>query len=221
MAPNCAVADVTRDGALIMCSAQAIYLIARRSRALARPPGRKDPRAVLRGLEHVRRQLLHRCGEAAAIMSQELGRPVRLQLSRQDEFGWDNYGPAHLAEIRGAVDANGKTGRRWGVPRRRDAPQVLTWVPSAWHGVGKRVAAQVGVTRRRRAAAGGFGGSRRGAVTRPGGGGLYQVRIFAESTCTTFRTGGLLEHRVAGRGYLKSGPCARRWIRRISSRRKG
>ena len=38
----------------------------------------------------------------------KLGKPVRLQLSRQDEFGWDNYGPAHLAEMRGAVDANGK-----------------------------------------------------------------------------------------------------------------
>ena len=45
---------------------------------------------------------------AAAIMSQELGKPVRFQMSRQDEFGYDNFGPAHLADIRAAVDANGK-----------------------------------------------------------------------------------------------------------------
>src|SRR5207244_11114192 len=45
---------------------------------------------------------------AAAIMSQELGKPVRLQLTRADEFGWDNYGPAHLADIRAAVDTDGK-----------------------------------------------------------------------------------------------------------------
>src|SRR4029434_148870 len=47
-------------------------------------------------------------GGAGAIMALELGKPVRVQLSRQDEFGWDNYGPAHLAEMRGAIDANGK-----------------------------------------------------------------------------------------------------------------
>jgi CO/xanthine dehydrogenase Mo-binding subunit len=45
---------------------------------------------------------------AAAIMSQELGRPVRVQLSREDQFGYDNYGPAHLADIRAAVGADGR-----------------------------------------------------------------------------------------------------------------
>ena len=45
---------------------------------------------------------------AAAILSQEVGRPVRLQFSREDEHGWDNYGPALLSDVRGAVDANGK-----------------------------------------------------------------------------------------------------------------
>ena len=42
------------------------------------------------------------------ILSQEVGRPVRLQLSRADELGWDNYGPALLSEVRAAVDADGK-----------------------------------------------------------------------------------------------------------------
>jgi len=46
--------------------------------------------------------------QAAAIMSQAVGRPVRVQYMRWDEHGWDNYGPAHLAEVRAAVDANGK-----------------------------------------------------------------------------------------------------------------
>jgi nicotinate dehydrogenase subunit B len=47
----------------------------------------------------------HSCYEhaaqAAAIMSQQVGRPVRVQFMRWDEHGWDNYGPAHLA---GAAD---------------------------------------------------------------------------------------------------------------------
>ncbi len=36
------------------------------------------------------------------------GRPVRVQFMRWDEHGWDNYGPAHLAEVRAGIDANGK-----------------------------------------------------------------------------------------------------------------
>ena len=41
-------------------------------------------------------------------MSQAVGRPVRVQYMRWDEHGWDNYGPAHLADVRAGVDANGK-----------------------------------------------------------------------------------------------------------------
>ena len=45
--------------------------------------------------------------QAAAILSQEVGKPVRVQFMRWDELGWDNYGPAHLADVRAGVDANG------------------------------------------------------------------------------------------------------------------
>jgi nicotinate dehydrogenase subunit B len=40
-------------------------------------------------------------------MSQAVGRPVRVQFMRWDEHGWDNYGPAHLADVRAAVDKDG------------------------------------------------------------------------------------------------------------------
>ena len=33
---------------------------------------------------------------------------MRLQFMRWDEHGWDNYGPAHVGEVRAAADANGK-----------------------------------------------------------------------------------------------------------------
>jgi nicotinate dehydrogenase subunit B len=46
--------------------------------------------------------------QAAAIMSQIANKPVRLQFMRWDEHGWDNYGPAHLGEVRAAADANGR-----------------------------------------------------------------------------------------------------------------
>src|SRR5439155_18067775 len=45
---------------------------------------------------------------AAAIMSQIVGKPVRVQLMRWDNQGWDNFGPAAVEDIRGGLDANGK-----------------------------------------------------------------------------------------------------------------
>ena len=46
--------------------------------------------------------------QAAALLSQLAGKPVRLQFMRWDEHGWDNYGPAHVGEVRAAADADGK-----------------------------------------------------------------------------------------------------------------
>ena len=46
--------------------------------------------------------------QAAALLSQLAGKPVRLQFMRWDEHGWDNYGPAHVGEVRAAASADGK-----------------------------------------------------------------------------------------------------------------
>src|SRR6059058_1920749 len=41
-------------------------------------------------------------------MSKLAGAPVRVQLMRWDEHGWNAYGPAQLMDLRGGIDANGK-----------------------------------------------------------------------------------------------------------------
>jgi hypothetical protein len=46
--------------------------------------------------------------QAAALLSQLAGVPVRLQLMRWDEHGWDTYGPPHVGEVRVSADAEGK-----------------------------------------------------------------------------------------------------------------
>jgi CO/xanthine dehydrogenase Mo-binding subunit len=43
----------------------------------------------------------------AALLSQEVGRPVRVQWSREDEHAWEPEGPAMLFEMAGAVGADG------------------------------------------------------------------------------------------------------------------
>ena len=49
--------------------------------------------------------------QAAALLSQLAGEPVRLQFMRWDEHGWDNYGPSHVGEVRAAASADGKDRR--------------------------------------------------------------------------------------------------------------
>lgn len=107
-APNCALADVQPDAALVMCSTQDIY-------------GTRNNIAGLLGLdaEQVRVQYFegagtfgHSCwddaAQAAAVMSQLAGAPVRVQFMRWDEHGWDTYGPAHIGKVKVAAGADGK-----------------------------------------------------------------------------------------------------------------
>jgi CO/xanthine dehydrogenase Mo-binding subunit len=106
--PNCAIADVGPDGALVMSSTQDIYnsrdMLAK---VLDQPVG-KVRIQYYEGSGTFGHSCYEDASQAAAILSQAVGRPVRVQFMRWDEHGWDNYGPAHLAEVRAAIDANGK-----------------------------------------------------------------------------------------------------------------
>jgi nicotinate dehydrogenase subunit B len=48
----------------------------------------------------------------AALISQAVGKPVRVQWTRQDEHGWEPLGPAQAHDMKGAIDANGVTAWR-------------------------------------------------------------------------------------------------------------
>ncbi|MEE8531439.1 MAG: molybdopterin cofactor-binding domain-containing protein, partial [Hyphomicrobium sp.] len=105
--PNCAVADVGVDQALVQCATQDVY---RTRDELARVIGLPPESVRVQYYESsgtFGRSCYDVAAEAAAILSQAVGRPVRVQFMRWDEHGWDNYGPAHLAEVRAGVDAEG------------------------------------------------------------------------------------------------------------------
>ena len=53
----------------------------------------------------------------AAILARAIGRPVRVQWSREDEHGWDPKGPPQLLDISGALDPSGR---------------ILTWRTEMW-----------------------------------------------------------------------------------------
>jgi nicotinate dehydrogenase subunit B len=107
-APNCALADVRPGSALIQCSTNDAY-------------GTRNVVSRVLGMrpEQVRVQYYegsgtygHSCfddaAQAAAVLSQATGKPVRVQFMRWDEHGWDTYGQAHYGEVRVAADAGGK-----------------------------------------------------------------------------------------------------------------
>ena len=43
----------------------------------------------------------------AVILSQAVGKPVRVQLTRKDEMAWENYGNAFVLDERAGLDAKG------------------------------------------------------------------------------------------------------------------
>lgn len=117
MGPSCAVADVRPDGATIYASSQHVFAL----RAALAP---------LLGLDvgHVR--VIHREGAGcyghngaddvsadAALLSQAVGHPVRVQWGRADEFAWEPKGPAMLSRVRGGLSATG---------------QVIAWDYNVW-----------------------------------------------------------------------------------------
>jgi len=57
----------------------------------------------------------------AALLSKAVGRPVRVQWSRQDELGWDPKGPPQLLALEGAIGNDG----------RINAWRTQMWIPKA------------------------------------------------------------------------------------------
>jgi CO/xanthine dehydrogenase Mo-binding subunit len=56
----------------------------------------------------------------AAVISQAVGKPVRVQYTQADEHNSENFGPAYAWELRGAIDTSGAK------------PKVAVWDRTAW-----------------------------------------------------------------------------------------
>jgi nicotinate dehydrogenase subunit B len=107
MGTSCAVADVQSDKATIWSPTQSVY------------PTRNTA-ATLLGLKPESVHVIFTMGSGcyglnsadtvsfdAALMSQAVGKPVRVQLMRKDEMAWENYGTAFVIDQRVALDAGG------------------------------------------------------------------------------------------------------------------
>jgi CO/xanthine dehydrogenase Mo-binding subunit len=104
---SCAVADVQGQKATLWSATQSVY------------PTRNTS-AMLLGLQPAAIRVIYTRGAGcygingadtvtydAALLSQAVGRPVRVQLSRKDEMAWENYGNAFVIDQRIGLDRDG------------------------------------------------------------------------------------------------------------------
>ena len=111
MGSSCAVADVQGDKATIWSPTQGVWY-------------QRSTAAMVLGLKPENVRVIFRRGSGcyglngadtvtydAALLSQAVGKPVRVQLTRKDEMAWENYGNAFLMDERAGLDAQGKSSR--------------------------------------------------------------------------------------------------------------
>jgi len=104
---SCAVADVQGDRATIWSATQSAYPTRQGISELIGIPVESVRVIFVRGSGCYGLNAADTVSYDAALLSQAVHRPVRVQLTRQDEFLSENYGAACVIEQRVGIDANG------------------------------------------------------------------------------------------------------------------
>jgi nicotinate dehydrogenase subunit B len=104
---SCAVADVQADHAIIWSATQSVYPTQHGVSALTGLPLEKVRVVFVRGAGCYGINAADTVSYDAALLSQAVGRPVRVQLTRKDEFISENYGSACVIEQRAGADGDG------------------------------------------------------------------------------------------------------------------
>lgn len=107
-APNCAVASVTAEAAEIWAPSQDIYALRGSIAPLVGLPVESVTVTYAESAGTFGHSCYDDCAQAAAILSQLAGAPVRLQLMRADEHGWDPYGGPQIGIARIGADRDGR-----------------------------------------------------------------------------------------------------------------
>jgi nicotinate dehydrogenase subunit B len=105
--PTCAVADVTATGATVYSNTQSISGVPTTLAPILNMPAANIRGIFVEGSSSYGGNPATDVFTAAAVMSQAVRKPVRLQFMRWDEQGWDNYTPATLYDVKAGIDANG------------------------------------------------------------------------------------------------------------------
>ena len=105
--PSCAVADVRPDRAVIWCSSRGVYPLRDELAELLQMQADKIRVVYAEGAGSYGHNGSDDAAADAALLSQVVGAPVRVQWSREDEFAWEPFAPAMEMEVRGGLDQKG------------------------------------------------------------------------------------------------------------------
>jgi len=115
--PSCAIADVSGNRATFWSGTQMPHDVRRDMAKLLRIPVDNVEVRWAEGSGAYGRNGLEQVVADAAIMSQAVRRPVRVQWMRWDEHGWEPKGPPLVQDLQGALDDQGR---------------VVAWQHHAW-----------------------------------------------------------------------------------------
>ncbi len=105
--PSCAVADVEEDQVTVWAATPGPYPLSGALAQLLGVPAEKVRLIHIEGAGSYGQNGSDDAAADAVILSQAVGRPVRVQWSRQDEFVWEPKAPAMVMELQGGLDAQG------------------------------------------------------------------------------------------------------------------
>jgi CO/xanthine dehydrogenase Mo-binding subunit len=104
---SCAIADVKQHRATVWSATQSVYPTRSIVAKLLELPLENVRVIYVRGSGCYGLNGADTISFDAALMSEAVGRPVRVQLSRQDEMAWENYGAACVVHQRAATRQGG------------------------------------------------------------------------------------------------------------------
>ncbi len=105
--PSCAVADVTNDHATVWASTPGPHPLRGALSQLLGMPIEKVHLIHVEGAGSYGQNGSDDAAADACLLSKEVGRPVRVQWTRQDEFVWEPKAPAMVMEVRAGLDPDG------------------------------------------------------------------------------------------------------------------
>ncbi len=129
--PSCALADVSDAQTTVWCATQGPYPLRGALAQLLNIPAEKVHLIHVEGSGCYGQNGADDVAADAVLLSQAVGRPVRVQWSREDEFVWEPKSGAMVVDVRAGLDAQGN---------------VVAWDYNVWspnHAARPRFAAQL------------------------------------------------------------------------------
>lgn len=107
LGPSAAAADIRGDGGTVWTSSQVTYGLRNTLARLFALTPEKLRVVFVEGSGSYGTNGADHAAADAVLVSKTIGRPVRVQWSRQDEHAWDPKGPQQLLDLRAGLDAGG------------------------------------------------------------------------------------------------------------------